>query len=374
MRVSSEVDDPMAHVSPRAPEPTLSGGLTVCIINHNGERYLERSVGAAVAHAETPAEIIVVDDASQDRSIAILQEQFPSVHVVRMAANLGPAAARNVGLREAATDRVLFVDNDVYLTPDCVRRLVEALDQHGGAAIAVPRVVYENNPGLVQFDGAESHFIGLQIVEGDHPVQGSSRETRPIGSLISACFLLDRKRLSPPEEFDDSFFIYQEDHDFGIRVRGRGWEILSVPTALASHGEGTANLSLRALGGYSRRRVFCHIRNRWQLILKNYSARSLVLLAPVLLVYEVFQLGLVVKKGWTGEWGRAVLWMLGHGRLVLAKRRLFQSRRGLGDRAILRGGSIPFRSELIPGQLERAGKSLLDRICGLYWSGVQRAL
>ena len=62
-----------------------------------------------------------------------------------------------------------------------------------------------------------------------------------------------------------------EDHDFGVRLRGLGNDILAVPEAHVLHGDGADGLSLRKLGKYSSLRVYCLIRNRWLFILKHYS-------------------------------------------------------------------------------------------------------
>lgn len=367
---SSSSTEPVGH---RAPAD-IDLKVTLCIINHDGVRYLEDSVSAALAQDPPVAEILVIDDASKDRSVGFLRDRFPRVRVVPLVENRGPAGARNVALEEAKTDLVLFVDNDVNLAPDCAARLLEALSRTSDAAIAVPRVLYAHRPQFIQFDGADSHFIGLQIVEGDSPLSESSNHVRSIGSLISACFLIARSRLSEEVFFDESFFIYLEDHDFGVRVRGQGRRILSVPTALCHHGEGTADLSIRALGGYTEMRVFYLVRNRWQFILKNYSIRSLILLAPALTVYELAQTVIIMKKGWWSPWAAAITWMIGNRRQILTKRRLARSSRTVGDRVLLRGGPIPFREELTVSPLERTMKRLLDRCVALNWAGVIRIL
>lgn len=358
---------------------------TLCVINHNGEAYLPASLGAAVALGDEFAEIILVDDASRDRSVELVRERFPGVRIVRLPANRGPAAARNVALREARTDRVVLVDNDVVLTPGCVSRLLDALDRDPEAAVAVPRVVYAGRPEIVQFSGADSHFIGLQIVHGDMPIDvlepagsvpGSAQgpPVRRIGSLISACFLLDRSRLRAPCDFDESFFIYLEDHDFGVRIRGQGRAIVAVPDAICRHGEGTEGLSIRQTGEYTAMRVFCLIRNRWQFILKNYSLRSMLLLAPVFALYEASQLVVVVRKGWFREWIRAAWWTATRSGSILRKRIAVRRTRRIPDRALFVGGPIPFRAELTTSRLEQAGKRALDAITLAYWRQVGRLI
>jgi GT2 family glycosyltransferase len=348
---------------------------SLCIINYNGELCLRNSLACAVGQREKFAEILVIDDASQDRSEQIVRESFPVVKLVALESNRGPAAARNAGFKAASSDRILFVDNDVSLSDDCVDRLMEALDDNPSAVAAMPSVLYAHQKDTVQYDGADNHFLGLMILHHEQErFLHAAREVRKIGSLVTACALVDRRKITDPEPFDESFFIYFEDHDFGVRMRTLGYEILSVPAAFCFHGEGTEGLSVRRSGKYSRRTVFCLIRNRWQFILKNYSLRSLLLLLPLFFIFEISQLIIVIKKGWLVEWGRAVAWIARHLVEILQKRRKIQSARKNPDRMLFRDGAIPFKKELCESPLERVAKDLLDRVAALYWQQVQRLI
>lgn len=341
---------------------------SLCIVNYNGAKHLPRTLGAAVALADQFQEILLVDNASTDESMAIARAEFPSVRLVEMPDNAGPGKARNAGLRAAASDRVLFIDNDVTLASDCAQLLRDSLEADPAAAIAAPRVVYADRPEIIQYDGADGHFLGLMILENaDVPAVSADDSVRRTGSVITCAFMVARNRLPDPAPFDESFFIYLEDHDFGLRMRALGAEIVSQPKAICFHGEGTAGLSIRAVGSYSSMRVFCLIRNRWQLILKTYQLRTILVLAPIFVVYELAQLVMVLKKGWWREWGRAVAWIVGNWRELMVKRRHVQEGRRRTDRELLRGGAIPFRPELASGLPERVLRQGLDRLASLYW-------
>jgi len=343
---------------------------TLCIVNYNGARFMVGTVGAAVALAEQFAEILLVDNASTDDSVAIVQRNFPSVRILRMNDNRGPGAARNAGLRVALSSRILFIDNDVTLSPDCTGTLVAALAARPTAAVAAPRILYANNPSVIQYDGAGSHFLGVMTLENpDVPAAGTDLGVRSTQSVITCAFMVDRDRLPDKEPFDESFFIYLEDHDFGVRMRALGAEILAVPKAVGFHGDGTAGLSIRAEGRYSSMRVFCLIRNRWQFILKNYSGRSLLVLSPLFLVYELAQMIIVVRKGWWREWVHAVQWIFSNWSLIMDKRRAVQSRRTRPDRDLLSGGDIPFRNELTNGPAERFLRHAFSAFAAAYWRG-----
>ena len=345
------------------------------MINYNGAGYLRASLSAALGQAERFEEILLVDNGSTDGSPELVAREFPTVRVVQLGENRGACGARNAGIREARTDLLLFLDNDVMLVEGCIERLIEALDSHPDAILAAPSVIYASAPDIVQYCGADNHYLGLMIPRQENlPLAQADTGIRRTDSIITACFLVDRTRLVDPEPFDELYFIYMDDHDFGIRQRALGNAILAVPEAHVLHGEGQAGLSIRKLGTYSERRVYLLIRNRWLFLLKHYGARSLALLSPILLVYECAQLVIVIKKGWIREWARAATWIVRQFPTVLARRRIIQRTRKLPDRAFLSDGPIPFRAELASGRIELAGRRALDLVTARYWQGVRRLL
>ncbi len=349
------------------------GKLTLCMINYNGATYLERSLSAALAQKPGFQELLLVDSASVDASLRLVTEHFPNVRVVRLDRNGGPAAARNEGFQAASCDRILFLDSDMILPEGVGAQLAAALDADPQAAVAVPRILYANCPDIVQFDGAECHFLGGMTLHHagwrDHEVPAI---TRRIGSLGTGCFLVDRRRLGMSQPFDESFLFNYEDHDFGVGTRVRGREILGVSSARCQHLDGTPGLSFRPGGSYASLRVYCLIRNRWLVLLKYFQWQTLLLLAPMLAAYEVAQLVTVIAKGWLPEWVRAVGWTVRHLPAILARRRAVQRERRVPDRELLKGGPLPFREELTPTRLQRVAKEALDRVAVAYWQLVLR--
>ncbi len=342
---------------------------TLCIVNYNGAHHLRQSLPQVMELHADFAEILLVDNASTDNSLDYVRASFPEVRILALADNRGPGAARNAGLRESASDLVLFADNDVSPAPGCATFLAEAIAADPAAAVATPRVLYAHDRAVIQYDGGvDNHFLGLMIpYNQDCPLPSRSEPVRRNDSVITACFMVHRGRLGVEDAFDESFFIYYEDQDFGMRVRLRGFEILSVPDAHCFHGEGTEGLALRRTGTYAPRRVFLLVRNRWLLLLKNYSLRSIVTLLPVLLAFEVCQLVIVVKKGWLRPYGEAVAWVWRNRAEVSEKRRRVQGSRKVPDRALLRGGPVPFRQELTTSGVERALRRAFDALAVGYW-------
>lgn len=341
--------------------------ITVCVINFNGEECLPGTLAAIGNLVNQVSRILVVDNASTDGSSSVVA-RFPDVQLIPLPENRGPGRARNVGFLEAETDLVLFVDNDVVLSRRTPQRLVEALTGDPEAALAMPRVLYAHEPDRLQYDGASSHFLGLMTLDNaDRPVGDVKPVTRPLQSLVTACFLADRSRWGKRPLFDENLFIYLEDHDLGLRARISGHRILSVP-ARCYHGGGTAGLSLRRLGYHTDRRIENVIRNRWIILLKNYSFRTLLILSPALLVFELFQLAGAVRKKWLRHWLRAVRFVWRNRFAILRNRRAVQSSRRISDREILSGGSVPFSDELLAGGIEGIAGRLMDLGSRGYWA------
>ena len=346
--------------------------VSLCIINYNGERRLDPVLAAAGRSTLEFAEVLVVDDASTDGSVALLRERHPAVRVVALERNGGPGAVRNAGFRSADHDLILFIDNDVALEPGCAEALRAALAGED-VLVAQPRVLFADRPDTIQYDGADCHVLGLMMLRHhERQVAEVSAETAPTSSMVTCAFMVDRSRWRGGDPFDPTFIFNLEDHDFGTRSRIAGHTLLSVPGARCLHGDGTPGLSYRAGGVHTATRVYCLIRNRWRIVLQTYAARTIVLLAPSLAAYEVFQLVGAIRKGWLGPWVRAAGWMVANPGTTLRRRREVQATRRASDRELLREGPLPFTRGLLGGRLEGAARSWLERAAGAGWRAVRR--
>jgi GT2 family glycosyltransferase len=348
--------------------------VTLCIVNYNGEHRLDQVLAAAARSTLPFAEILVVDDASTDGGVARLGREHPGVRVVALPRNGGPGAARNAGFRSAANDLILFIDNDVALEPECAAALRDAIAADD-VLVAQPRVLYADRPDIIQYDGADCHVLGLMVLRHhERPVAAVPTETVPTRSMVTCAFMVDRSRWRGGEPFDPTFIFNLEDHDFGTRSRVAGHVLLSVPGARCLHGEGTPGLSFRAGGVQTSTRVYCLIRNRWRIVLQTFGARTLLLLAPSLAAFEVFQLVGAVRKGWLGPWARAAWWMAANPGVTLRRRREVQAGRRVSDRELLSGGPLPFTPGLLGSKLERAARGWLERTTEATWRAVRRFL
>ncbi|MDH4184623.1 MAG: glycosyltransferase, partial [Nitrospinota bacterium] len=102
--------------------------ITIGIINFNGQEVIANTISSALRSGYGGGmEIIVVDDRSTDSSPEMVRRDFPQARLFIQEKNMGPNAARNRALAEAANEIVFITDNDIELAPDCLALLVERL-------------------------------------------------------------------------------------------------------------------------------------------------------------------------------------------------------------------------------------------------------
>lgn len=312
---------------------------------------------------------IVVDNASNDGSLEQLLSDFPDVHAVRLAENLGLSRARNIGLRTAASELVLFVDDDVYLAETALESMLEVFSGNH-ADVVCPRIVFHPEQDTIQSDGAAIHFAGmLSVLNANCSIAATPPMPGPVDAFTGACLLMDRRTLLELGGFDEDYFFYFEDMELSYRLRALGYSLWRDPRAIGLHdrGMGTPGLSFRGTGAYPLRRVYYVLRHRWLTILLHYHWRTLLILAPALAIYESAAFAECVRRGWAGVWFKALWSLLKDFPSVRSRRGRWQSSRRLRDGSLLSGGDLPFA----PGFVEKGRTATLVKLLNLvlnsYW-------
>ena len=343
----------------------------LCIINYNGASHLPRSLGRIRHLWPQFGEVVFIDDASTDGSGALARELLPNAHFIALPRNSGAGPARNAGFDFVRANRILFMDNDVFLGDDVLDRLGMALDESPNAVLAMPRIVTASAPDNIEYDGGDAHFSGLVALRnaGRSVALFAAADVVEVGSLITCCFLFDRARWGAEFEylFDEEFGMYGDDHELGLRARIRGLDLLAVPRAVCLHGTGTPGLSIRHGGRHEPLRIRNTILNRWQVLIKIYQTRTLILLAPYLATFELFQLGGCVFLGWHREWMAALRKLVELLPSLGVRRRTMQTIRTRSDVKVLVGGPHPFNPKLAERALLRVTLPLLDSFGRFAW-------
>ena len=343
--------------------------ISALVVNHNGGQEILKCLEALTQQTISLEEIVLVDNASSDKSPDKIRASFPQVKIIQLEENLGLSKARNIGLGEISSDFVIIIDDDIYLDSNCLHYLLQAQSEHF-AAIVCPRILLYPEKKIVQCDGAAPHFIGTMILRhAFSPVVGLDNEAAEVQACIGACMFVDRRLLQLSGGFDENIYFYFEDLEFTLRMRSLGHKIVCEPKALVYHdrGSGTPELSFRGRGTYPTRRVFFNIRHRLMMILIHYKIRTLLVLSPVFLIYEIATLGLVISRGWFQIWYQALKSIYLERKKIMARRNFVQKNRKRRDRDLLSGGELPFAQGFLKGKMETAAVGILSWILNSYW-------
>jgi GT2 family glycosyltransferase len=348
--------------------------ISAVVVNWNGKAFLPRCLEALLGQEPPPAEVILADNHSDDGSRELVASRFPSVRIVDTGSNRGPSAARNAGVQQAQHDLCLLLDNDVVLHPGALQRLQETLLADPRTAVVQARSLCGDREGVVHYDAADLHFLGVLVLHNWFQPRAKAIEPRgPTGAVVALCILCRRDVYRAAGGFDERLFILYEDNQFSWKVRMRGHLLRLEPQALCTHLGGTAGLSVRsAADAYPGKRAFLHSRNRWYVLLTCMRWRTLLLTLPAQLLYGAVYAVFAHAKGHALPWWRAKLELLRVMPEALRERGPAQRGRVVPDRALLVSASLT----LNPGLAERGFKASvrrgLDRCFALWWFLVRR--
>jgi N-acetylglucosaminyl-diphospho-decaprenol L-rhamnosyltransferase len=238
--------------------------LDLVIVSFNAREDLARCLASIAAHPPArPHTVIVVDNASEDGSAALVARQFPAVRLVALDENRGFARGCNAGIRAGRGELVLLLNSDTIVPAGALDRLAVALERTPEAAAAGPRLVdAEGRPELSfgRMMGPWNEFrqklVGRLYTRGVPPVAGwieALTRRRHFPDWVSgACLLVWRADAEAVGLLDERYFMYAEDVDFCAALRARGRRILFEPGAEVVHLRGRS----RAAAAEATRRAY----------------------------------------------------------------------------------------------------------------------
>jgi len=227
-------------------------------------------------------EVLVVDDGSTDGTAQALEERFPDVRLVRLPENRGFCVAINAGIRAAAGDLVLLLNNDIVLEPGFLDALVKAADS-SKAALFAPLLFWRDAPDVIHSAGDSQYANGRPESIGFRCPAEGFRFPETIFGASAAAGLFRRAVFDRVGVTDERFVAYFEDSDLCFRARLAGFGATFVPDAVGYH-IGSASIAGRT---WWRTRQ-CY-RNHALLVVKNMPLWLLVKNAHRILGERVHQ-------------------------------------------------------------------------------------
>jgi len=303
--------------------------VTVVIPNWNGRDLLKVVLPSLAAQEYRDFRTLVVDNGSEDQSVDYLHGSWPDVDVLELPENVGFAPAVNRGIQAATGDYIALLNNDVELEPAWLGELVDDLDRHPRAGSAASKLVDFHNRNLLDGAGDALLWTGVPIRRGHGDVdRGQFDAPKEVLSACGGAALYRRAALDDVGPFDEDFFAYLEDADWGLRARLRGWGCRYVPTSVAYH-----------MGGATTRRqsdleLYLIARNHVALVLKNYPGRALLRRGWLPLSHQLWLFMTALRGGQGRRHLRAIRDAGRQMPRTLRKRRLVQRGRRQGVEAL----------------------------------------
>jgi N-acetylglucosaminyl-diphospho-decaprenol L-rhamnosyltransferase len=211
--------------------------LCISIVNTNSRELLLACLRSLDG---VDAEIVVLDNASEDGSAGAVRAEFPAVRVIEQRHRAGFAANHNTVIR-STTSRYVYVLNEDTTSDDwALERITSYLDEHPRVGVLGPRLVYPE--GRVQdsawrFPTPLVSAGGLATLGKVGVTQSRGDEPRRVDWVMGAALVLRRKALDEVGLFDEEFFLYSEEVDLQARLHRAGWEVHYFPGATVVHHE-----------------------------------------------------------------------------------------------------------------------------------------
>lgn len=224
----------------RSAAPTLLA-VSVVIPNWNGRRWLPGCLRSLAAQQLRPAEVIVVDNGSDDDSLAYLHDEHPDVRVLALATNTGFAHAANCGIVAAGSELIALINTDVELEPDWLAAMcAPPNDDPRVAAVACKMLQLDDRRAL--YDAGDVLRRDGACVQRGRFERDDGRFDTP-GDVFGACAgaaLYRRDAVLAVGGFDERYFAYLEDVDLALALRRGGWGCRYVPAVALHAGEGSS--------------------------------------------------------------------------------------------------------------------------------------
>jgi GT2 family glycosyltransferase len=268
------------------------GDLSIIIVNWNTHDLLNKCLNTINLHlGELDAEVLVIDNASSDGSVEMVQQEWPEVRLFQNETNEGFARANNKGIRESRGRYYLLLNTDTFVHPGAIETLLRFMDANPDTGAGGCRLYYGDGslqrsctsfPTLLtelwQALWLDRLFPESEIFGKYWMTYWDFNDVREVDSVIGACMILRREAIDEVGLFDESYFMYSEEVDLCYRLKKAGWKIRFTPKATATH----------IWGGTSKRiqeeTTFLRLYRSRMLFFRKHYGRTAAFLFKVILI------------------------------------------------------------------------------------------
>ncbi len=217
--------------------------IFIVIPNWNGEDLISNCLNSLIKQTIN-SEVVVVDNGSVDKSIDIIESEFPKVKLIKLEKNTGFSGGVNTGIKYAMENKADFValfNNDAVASKDWLEKLVSAAEQHPETGIVTGKLLRSDK---LSFDSTGDCYSiwGVPFPRGRNQIDKAQYDKAEyVFSGTGGASLYRIEMLKAIGLFDEKFFAYYEDVDISYRAQLAGWKVWYEPKATAFHHVGATS-------------------------------------------------------------------------------------------------------------------------------------
>ena len=229
--------------------------ISIIIVNWNVKDLLHQALRSIFASDYAgEMEVIVVDNASTDGSVALVKAAFPQVKLIASQENLGFAGGNNLGAAQAGGDFIFFLNPDTTLSPTALTQLTAAMQTHPNVGVCGPKLRYPD--GSPQSSRRRFPTVGSMLLESTllgqwfptnpiarryHFADQPDTVAMPVDWLVGAALFIRKEVWDVVGPFDENLFMYFEETDWCRRCVEAGWGVYYLPQVEVVHYEGQSS-------------------------------------------------------------------------------------------------------------------------------------
>lgn len=256
--------------------------LSILIVNYNSGAYVLECIKSLQKQLNIRYEIILIDNASQDDSVVLLQDSLPENCIfIKNKENIGFGRANNLASSNASGEYLLILNPDTIIDePLAISNLLDALHQNPKVGLLAPLVSEPRKYKQVLPRYTYPSSRGLKYTHKFKALPGK------IAWVLGACMLIKHSLYDEIKGFDPDYFLYGEDADICLKVRMAGYEIGYCDAVSITHIGGVSEFSANTLDKWLRKKrgVFLFFRKHFDHRDASQLARTAIFKSKLYLV------------------------------------------------------------------------------------------
>ncbi|MHA7733124.1 glycosyltransferase family 2 protein [Nitrosopumilus sp. S6] len=318
--------------------------ISIVITNFNGGDLLLECLETVFKTNYNNFEVILVDNCSDDNSHNIAKERFPRISLIENNENLG-AVGRNSGIKNAKGDFIVLLDNDTKVDSEWLNEFLKSYEKFG-YGMYQGKLLLMDSPEKINSAGCMINIFGFSFAKGTGEIdKGQYDHEIEINFPATACAFVPKKIFEEIGYFDEKFFAYLDDTDFGWRAMKQNISSYFVPSAIVFHKWSNTTK-------WSPLKYYLLERNRQICINTLFSEKSLSKLKPFLKIVDYGITKLYEKNGMLDEKRKADEFIKNNKQYLDKKSDMVRSNTIISDKEIIKKFSdeVPVPKESIGNQ------------------------